>query len=125
MAAGVFFSFGEFECLQDLVASCYRVGKALHAGRELSKFIAAEVIVTRAGGQDQVIVAYGDVQPIAVAYEDTFVLLVHSGDLAKDHSSVFLVLQDPTDRKANLIGGQNRRRHLVEQWLKQVVVRAI
>src|SRR5215472_18854034 len=125
MTARIFFSLGKLERLQDLVASRYCVGKALHSWRELFEFVPAEVAVTSAGGQDQVIVGYGDVLPVRVAYEDTFVFLVHSRDLAQDDGGILLVLENSPDRKANLIGTQNRRRHLVEQGLKQVVIRAI
>src|SRR5215467_5382277 len=125
MTARVFFRLCKLEGLQDLVARCLSVRKALDSWRELFKFVPAEVTVTSAGGQDQVIVGYGDVLPVRVAYEDTSVFLVHSCDLAKDDGGVLLVLENPPDRKTNLIGTQNRRRHLVEQGLKQVVIRAI
>src|ERR1700751_1608020 len=105
MTPGVFFSLGEFERLQDLVASCYCVRKALYSRRESCKFVPAEVTVTGARGKDQVIVGQGDVQPVRVAYEDTFLVLVHSGDLAKDHGVILLVLENPADRKADLIRG--------------------
>src|SRR5215470_10024334 len=104
MAAGVFFSLGEFERLQDLVASCYRVGKVFYSRREPSKFVPAEVTVSGAGGEDQVIVGQGYVQPVRVAYQDTFLILVHSCDLTKDHGGILLVLENSPDRKANLIG---------------------
>jgi hypothetical protein len=46
-------------------------------------------------------------------------------DLAKDDGGVLLVLENPPDRKANLIGTLNRCRDLIKQGLKQVVIRAI
>src|SRR5262249_15292561 len=96
-----------------------------HSRRELFEFVPAEVTVTSAGRQDHVIVGYGDVLPVRVAYEDTSVFLVHSCDLAQNHRGVLLDLENAPHRKAKLIGGQNRRRHWVEQGLKQVVIRAM
>src|SRR5262249_29740413 len=75
--------------------------------------------------QDQVIVGQGHVLPVRVGYEDTFLVFVHTCDLALDHGRVLLVLENPSDWKPNLTGGENRRGHLIEQRLKQVVVRAI
>jgi len=63
--------------------------------------------------------------PVRIANKDTFLVLVHSRDLALEHGRVLLALENPPDRKTNLAGRQNRGRHLVEQGLKQVVIRAI
>src|ERR1700757_4776584 len=125
MAARVFFSLGELEGLQDLVASCNRVGKALQSWRELFKFVPAEVTVTGAGGYDQVVISDRHILPVGVTDDDALLILVHSCNLTQDHRGVLLGSENPPDRKANLTGGQNRRGHLIEQGLEQVVIRAI
>src|SRR5215469_105558 len=125
MAARVFFSLGKLESLQDLIARCDRVGKALHSWRELFEFVPAEVTVTGPGGQDQKVVRDRHVLPVAVTDDDAFLILVHSDDITEEDSGVLLVLENPPDRKTNLIGGKNRGGHLVEQRLKQVVMRPI
>ena len=56
MTARVFFRLCELEGLQDLVARCLSVRKALDSWRELFKFIPTEVTVSGAGRQNQVIV---------------------------------------------------------------------
>jgi hypothetical protein len=63
--------------------------------------------------------------PVRIANKDTFLILVHSRHLALEHGRVLLALENPPDRETNLTGRQNRRCHLVEQGLKQVVIRAI
>src|SRR5215813_4049215 len=125
MTARVFFGLGEFEGLQNLVACCHGVRKALQSWRELFKFVPAEVAVGGAGGQDQIIVGDRHILPIGVTNRHALLILIHSSDLAQEHGRVLLFPENPTDRKANLTGSQNRRRHLVEQWLKQVVIRTI
>jgi hypothetical protein len=125
MTFRVFLGLGEFEGVQDLVACCDSVRKAFQPGSEPFKFVPAEVTVTGAGGKDQKVVPHGHVQPVRVGYEDTFLVLVHICDLSQDHGRVFLLPENRTDWKANLTGRQNRRRDLVEQRLKQVVIRTI
>src|SRR5215470_4400836 len=125
MTARFFFSLGKLEGLQDLVAGCNRVGKALQSGRKLLKFVPAEVTVTRAGGQNQIVISDRHVLPVGVTDDDALLIFVHSCNLAQDHRGVLLVSENPPDWKANLIGGQNRRGHLIEQGLKQVVIRAV
>jgi hypothetical protein len=82
MAARILFSLGDLERLQDFVASFFCVGKSFQSWRELFKFVAAEVTVSGARGQNQVLVGHGDVMPVRVADEDTFVALIHSCYLA-------------------------------------------
>src|SRR5262249_49693213 len=125
MTARVFFRFGKLEGLQDLVASFLCVGKAFHSWRELFEFVSAEVTVSGAGSQNQVVVGHGDLQPVRVAYEDTFLVLVDSCDLAVENSRVLLLRTNSPARKADLFGAQNGRRHLVKQELKQMVISAI
>src|ERR1700751_5032209 len=123
MAARVFFRLGKLEGLQDLVTSCDRVGKALQSWRELFKFVPAEVTVTGARGHDQIDITDGHVPPVGVTDDDVLLILVHSCNLTQDHRGVLLVSENPPDRKANLIGGQNRGGQLIERGLKKGVVR--
>jgi hypothetical protein len=45
-----------------------------------------------------------------------------SGDLRQEHAEVFLLHLELTDRRGDLGRREHRRRHLVEQWLKDVVI---
>ena len=62
---------------------------------------------------------------IHVADEDALLILVHSCDFTEDHRGVLLVSQNPANRRANLTGGQLRRRHLIKERLKEVVIRTV
>jgi hypothetical protein len=50
---------------------------------------------------------------------------VEAGHLAQQDVRVALPAQDRPERRRDVAGGQQRRRHLVQQRLEQVVVRAV
>ena len=104
MAARVFLSFCELEGFEDFVAGCHGVRKALQSWSELFKFVSAEVTVTGARGQDEVVVGHGNVESVCAADKHAFPVLVDSCDLALDHRRVFLVAKNSPERKANLAG---------------------
>jgi hypothetical protein len=64
MAARVFFGLRLFERLQDLVSDRHGVCKTLQSRRELFEFVVAEVTVSNAGRQDEVIV--WETNPLAI-----------------------------------------------------------
>ena len=81
--------------------------------------------MARAGCKDQIVVVHSHVLPVRVGYEDTFPVFIHACHLSQDHRRVHLLSENRANWKADLTGSQNRRRHLIEQGLEQVVIRAI
>src|ERR1700686_1119184 len=122
MAARVFFGLRLFERLQDLVSDRHGVCKTLQSRRELFEFVVAEVTVSNAGRQDEVIVWETNPFAICVAHEDILLILVHSGDFSENDGCIPLLAQDSADRGSNLTWCQYRRCHLIKQRLKEVVV---
>ena len=125
MPARVFLGFRLLERLQDLVADRYRVREALQPRCKLFKFVVAEVTVSGAGREDQVIVGKAHSFAVRIADNDTPLVLVQTRDLSKNHRRIEVIPQDSADRRTNLAGRQHRRRHLVQKWLKQMMVRSI
>src|ERR1700730_2672103 len=122
MPARVFFGLRLFERQQDLISDGHRVCKTLQSRRELFEFVVAEVTVSNASRQDEVIVWEANPLAICVAHEDIFLILVHSDDFSENDGCIPLLAQDSADRGSNLTWCQYRRRHLIEQRLKEVVV---
>src|ERR1700730_13014210 len=104
MTARVFLSLCESDGLQDFVTVCHGVRKTLQSRCELFKFVSAEVTVTGARGQDEVVVGHGNVESVCAADKHAFPVLVDSCDLALGHRRVFLVAKNSPERKANLAG---------------------
>jgi hypothetical protein len=52
-------------------------------------------------------------------------LLVDAGDFGEDDRRIFLFSENSADRCGNLPRSQNRRRHLVQQRLKDMVIGAV
>src|SRR6185295_2326129 len=80
----------------------------------------AEVRVRRAGGDDQIVV--GERSMIG---DDRLRRRIDRADIGQQHLDVPLVAQDPADRRRDVSRGQRRRRHLIEQRLKDMVVVSI
>src|SRR5882724_1772735 len=125
MVCGIIFSFCQFESLQDLVSSCLGIGEALQSRCELFKFVVAKVTVRGAGSQNQIVIRNRNVLPVGVTHKDALLAFVYSRDFAKNHSDVLLLAKNSANGSRNLAGRQHCSCHLVEQWLKQVVVCAI
>src|SRR4051794_35339999 len=125
MAARMFFGLRLFEGLQDLVAGRQCIRKALQPWRELLKFRMTEIAMRGAGRKDEAIVSkrYSFTVRSTNNYESSF--FVHSRDLSQDHRRVLLIAENAADRSRNLGRSQHCCRHLVKQWLKQVVVGAV
>src|SRR5882672_11977896 len=89
------------------------------------ELVVAKVAVSCPCRQNQVIVGNRDSLPVSITDEHALLMFVHTDDFSQDHNSVLLVSEDPANWRPNLAGGQDRCRHLIKQWLKQVVVGAI
>src|SRR5436190_21900006 len=59
---------------------------------------------------------------IGVIHKHAALLLVHASDLAHNHHRVFVLPQNSTDWRTHLGWREHRRRHLIEEWLKHVMV---
>src|SRR6266498_4365238 len=125
MSSRILFGLCLFEGLQDLVTAGHGICEALQPRCVLGEFIVTKITVSSARGQDQIIVCNGC--PLAVCVADKHVLpfLIHPCDFSQDHCSVPLFPNNLADWPSNLAGREHRGRHLVEQWLKQVVVGSV
>lgn len=73
-----------------------------------------------AGGEDQEIVCD------ALSFDDRLPGgRIDARDLAEQHLGVRLVADDAADRRGDVGRGQARGRHLVEEWLEEVVVATV
>src|SRR5262252_8824824 len=122
MESDVLFGFRLLECAQNLVSNGGRIGQAFNSRRELLKFVVPEITVASTGGENEVIVRYGDMLAICVVYKNAALLLIHAGDLAHEHGRVLLFSQNSADWGADLGRGKNRRRYLIEERLKQMMI---
>jgi len=62
---------------------------------------------------------------ILVAGVDKLCIFIDSADLAKKYGRVSPILQKSPDRRCDLSGRKHRGRRLIEQRLKEVVIRSI
>src|SRR5215467_7592956 len=60
-----------------------------------------------------------------MAYEDAFALFIASRDFSQNHRRILTLAKNRADWSRNLAGREHRRCHLVQQWLKEVVVCAV
>src|SRR3984957_985347 len=121
----IFLSFRLFKRLQDFVSDRHCIREALQPWRKPFKFVVAKVTVRDACCQNQVIVCESYLFAIDVANNNALLILVHACDFSKNHGRILLVSQDSTDWGTNLAGSQHRRRHLIKQRLKQMMVCSI
>src|SRR5580704_14354448 len=122
---GILFRLCQFKRMQDLVSSSHSIRDALHARGKLPKLVMAEVAVCSTRGEDEVVIRERNIAAVSVSCIYTLLFLVYPRHLAHDNQSIPLISKDPTDRRSNLTGGEHCCRHLIEQWLKQVVVGAV
>src|SRR5712691_9504354 len=81
-----------------------------------------EVTGANTGCENEVIVRHRYVFAVRIVHEDTTLGLIDTGDFAHDHGRVFLLPQNSADRRTDLRRRKHRRRHLIEEWLKYVMV---
>src|SRR6266516_6120808 len=62
---------------------------------------------------------------IGVIHKHAALLLVHASDLAHNHHRVFVLPQDSADWRTHLGWREHRRRHLIEEWLKNMMVHSV
>src|SRR5947209_17537160 len=59
---------------------------------------------------------------IGVIHKHAALFLVHASDLAHNHHRVFVLPQNSADWRTHLGWREHRRRYLIEEWLKHVMV---
>ena len=113
-------ALGGLEGEQDAAADLGRVLDGLQARREGLPFVVAEVVMGRAGGDDQLVVRH-----LAVTEPHAAPLDVDRLDLAEQHPGVLLPGHHRAQRRGDLARRQAAGGHLVEQRLEEVEVAAV
>src|SRR5947199_6131590 len=62
---------------------------------------------------------------IGVIHKHATLLLVHAGDIAHNHHRVFVLPQNSADWRTHLGWREHRRRYLIEERLKNMMVRSV
>ena len=125
MKAGVFLRLRLFESLEDFIPDSDCIRHGFQSGRKFFKLTVSKVAVAYTGCQNEVIIGQRYPFSIGSVYKYAPPLLVHTPRLSQEHCGVSLVLQNSADRRGNLAGCQDGDGHLIEQWLKQMVVGAV
>jgi hypothetical protein len=121
----IFFCFRLFKRLQHLIADVKRVRQSFQAGRELCEFIVAKVTVRDPCCDNQNVIAEGNILLLLIADVNTLCIFIDSANFAKDYGRISLIFQKSTDRRRYLSRRKHGCRHLIEQRLKEVVIRPI
>ena len=122
MAAGQRgFAFGEFKGQQHAAAHLQRVINGLQPRRQRLPVIVAEVGVCGPGGHDQVVVGQGRIHANATVR----VRHVNRARLAQQHFDIVVLGKNLANRRGNFRRRDSGGRHLVQQRLEGVVIRAV
>ncbi len=115
------FMLSALEREQDAAANLEGILERLEAGRMARPLVVPEIAVAGAGRDDQVVVPDGRslVQPHFPRGQ------INRPGLGEQHTDVRGMTEDPADRGRDVAGRQRRRRDLVEQRLKEVIVVAV
>ena len=116
---------GQFERAQDFGSDRLGVAEVLEPRRISREFVVPEVARAHAGRDHQIIerdLADAHARRGRLDYAGSN---VDAGDLRQEYTEVRLLHLELTDRRGNLGGREDRRRHLVEERLKYVVVAAV
>src|SRR6202020_3145372 len=62
---------------------------------------------------------------VLIAIVDKLCVLIHSADFSKKYGRISLILQKSPDRRCDLSRRKHCCRHLIEQRLKEIVIRSI
>ena len=89
-------------------------------GAQLLPLVVPEIVIDRAGREDQVVVGNPFLAGVQAARGE-----LDAPHLAQHHARVLLVAQHGADRLGDVGGRQRRGGHLVKQRLKQVIVVAV
>src|SRR3954467_9638423 len=81
-----------------------------------------EITVSNTSGKDQVVVMHRHMLAIGVIHKHATLLLIHAGDIAHNHHRVFVLPQNSADWRTHLGWREHRRRYLIKQRLKHVMV---
>src|SRR5262249_25574513 len=117
---GVLGLLGGLEGPEDAAADFERVVQVFQAGCEGRPFVVAEVRLTGAGGEDEVIVG-----EVFVAHNDAPGGEVDGGDVGETHLDVALLPENRADRGGDVGGGEGGGGDLVEKGLEEVVVATV
>jgi len=85
----------------------------------------AKVTVRDPSSHNQDSIAKGNILLVRIADINTFCIFIDSADFPKNYGRISLFLQKSTDRRRYLSRRQHGCRHLIEQRLKEVVIRQI
>src|SRR5271170_1942258 len=107
MASWIFFSFGLFESLQNLVPDSNGVGETLKTGGEWRIFIVAEVTLARAGCNDEVIIRDAHILAVHRVGQDVSLLSFHRRHFTQQYDGVDLLAEQRAKGPSNL----GRREH--------------
>ena len=116
--------FSHLEHTENPAAELEGVIDRLHAWRVMCELRVPEVRLARAGGDDQAVVR--DLTPATNRVDsDTAPVEIDIHDLSQHNGCVPLVAEHVADRRRDVPLGENPGRDLIEQRLKQVVVRPV
>ncbi len=125
LTARIALDLGELEQLQDSVAHRQHVGDRLRIRRDLRPLIVPKVTPGGAGRQDQEVVTNGpDAEP-GLVHGDGALLWIHAEDFGHLDHRVLLAAQQMADGGGDLDSGEDAGGDLIQQWLKQMMVRPI
>ena len=113
-------ALGPLEGQEDAPADAGRVVQLFQPRRRRLPVIVSEVVVARAGREDQVIVGDG-----LLPEGHGAALYIHARDLAQEHAGIALAAQHAPDRPGDIARRQRRGRDLVEQGLEEMIIPAV
>ena len=116
---------GQLERREYPPAQVERVVDRLHRERVLGELLVAEVRGRGSGGDDQAVVGERALASPRPDGEDRPVLDIEAGDLGQLDVDVLVLAHDAPERRRDLAHREDSRRDLVEQRLKEVVVRTV
>ena len=85
----------------------------------------AKVTVLDPCCDNQNVIAEGNILLLLIADVNTLCIFIDSANFAKDYGRISLIFQKSTDRRRYLSRRKHGCRHLIEQRLKEVVIRPI
>src|SRR5690606_21786526 len=112
---------GLLEREEDALADADRVTYGLEPVRVLRPLVVPEIIGARPGGDDEIV----EPELAALSELDHAASEVDADGLVEEDRSVLLLREHAADRHGDGARREPRGRHLIEEWLKEVVVLAI
>src|SRR5204863_3785898 len=118
LAGQIGLALGMLESEQDATADLDRVFEGFQSGSITFPLVMSEVCMTGSRGDDQIVIS--DLGSVSQPYP--FVFLIETCGLAQYDLGVPEFVQNSADGLRDLAGTQNRRRDLIKQRLKNVVI---